>query len=227
MGIKLRKEISVYREIVRTYDIDETGKAHVRFDCTFQNNGDKNFDLSVMKCSEIEENVNLVNLDITDDPKANLTTCIKNVSECYSELRFSIKKILSPHERYRIRAEYDLPNYAHRIDGTFIVSETFEKGSTSISTADEFHVIYKIPRPFKKYEIWKKLCLIATEPSTKYTEHNKEILKYDFNLKGGGKIFQVRFFYNVKSRQILIVPITFLLGFFAERLLDYILNIFS
>ena len=134
---------------------------------------------------------------------------------------------MSPHERYRIRAEYNLPNYANKIDDSFIVKETFQKESKTISTADELHVVYKIPRLFKKYEIWKKLCLKATEPSTKYTESNKEILKYDFNLKGGGNVFQISFVYNVESRQILIVPITFVLGFFAEKILDYILNILS
>ena len=74
----MQKEIPVSREIVRTYDIDETGKAHVTYECAFQNNGDKNFDLTYMEFSEIEDNVNLVDLEITDDPKTNLISCKKS-----------------------------------------------------------------------------------------------------------------------------------------------------
>ena len=202
--------------------MDETGKALVFREIKMRNHGDKNVDLGIAKFMEIEENTNLVNLKVGDDPKTNFVKFTKNVTGLYTEIVVNSRKVLSPEEEYKIKVEYDLPEYAKRLNGSFIVKEIFKK-SKGIQEADEFHIIYKIPKMFPKYKFWKKLCLVASDPSRKDTEDNKQVLEYTFNLRTGSK-YSICFVYWVKTRKTLVIPLTFLVGFFVEKILENILK---
>jgi hypothetical protein len=205
---------------VKTYDIDETGKALVLREMKIRNHGDKNVDLGIAEFMEIEENTNLVNLKVEDEPKTNFLEFDKNVTGLNTEIVVSSRKILSPEEEYKIRVEYDLPEYAKRLNGTFIVKEIFQK-SKGIQEVDEFHIIYRIPKMFPKYRFWKELCLVASDPSRKYTKDNKQVLEYNFNLRTGSR-YLISFVYWVKTRKMLVIPLTFLVGYFAEKILENI-----
>lgn len=171
---------------------------------------------------EIEENTNLVNLKVEDEPKTNFVKFDKKVTGLNTEIVINSKKVLSPEEEYKIKVEYDLPEYAKRLNGSFIVKEIFQK-SKGIQEADEFHIIYRIPKMFPKYKFWKKLCLVASDPSRKNTEENKQVLEYDFNLRTGSR-HSISFVYWVKTRKMLVIPLTFLGGFFVEKILENILK---
>lgn len=209
---------------MKTYDLDETGKAHVFRDMQLRNRSDKDVDLSIAQFVGREENTNLVNLKVEDEPKTNFVKHQKNVSGLHTEIVISSEKILSPQEEYKLKAEYDLPNYATRLNNSFIVNEIFQRSLGIDEGADEFHIIYKIPKMYQRLFFWKELHVVASNPSRRYTEDDKQILEYTFNLRKGSKEL-IRFVYRVQTRSVLYPLLTFLLGFFAEKILEFLWNI--
>lgn len=184
-----------------------------------RNHGDKDVDLSKVVFIVKEENTNLANLKVEDEPKTNFIKHQRNVDGLCTEIVMDSAKSLSPQEKYKIKTEYDLPNYATRLDKSFIVKEIFQR-SLGIEGADEFHVIYKIPKMYHKLSFWKKLHVVASNPSQKRTEDNKQVLEYTFNLRRGSKE-SICFVYGVEARRSMYALLSFLLGYFAEKILEY------
>ena len=82
----LSEKFPVSKIIVKTYDINEMGTAHVFRDIKLRNQSDKNVDLSIAEFIVAEENTNLVNLKVEDEPKTNFVTAKKNVTGLHSEV---------------------------------------------------------------------------------------------------------------------------------------------
>jgi hypothetical protein len=206
----LAEDFTVSKVIVKTYDIDETGEALVLREIRLRNHGDRNVDLNMFKFMEREENTNLVNLEVEDEPKTNFVQITKEVTGLDTVTTIESRKVLSPEEEYKIIVKYDLPEYAERLNGSFLVKEIFQKSMGIEEEADEFHVIYKIPKMFSKYRFWKELCLVASAPSRRYAEENKRILEYRFNLRKGSK-YSISIVYWVRTRKALWIILTFVL----------------
>lgn len=167
----------------------------------------------------------MVNLKVEDEQKTNFVKYIKTVSGLHTKIVIDSKKVLSPKEEYKIKIEYDLPNYATPLNNSFIVKEIFQR-SLGIEGTDEFHIIYKIPKMYHKLFFWKKLHIVASTPSRKYTEDNRQVLEYDFNLRTGSK-YSICFVYWVKTRRLMVITMTFLFGFVAEKILENIIKLAS